>query len=392
MARTKRRRRGYSAGERGRNRVRVFPDPKTGLIQIEWREEGRRRSRSLGHRDWDRAKRQADEVAAGHAGALVPELVEAEPTPLTLETLFDIYGEEVTPTKGETTRKHDRVATKMFLAFFGRNRKPGTLSQRDWDRFIRGRRSGKVGPSGRPVSNRTIERDLRFLLGVFNWAAKSRDEEGTLLLESNPLRGLKLPKEKNPTRVLLTQAEYEVLLDVSLAVGWRFHVALVLAHETGHRIGAVRKLRWSDVDLGSGVIRWRGEHEKTGYEHRTPVTVEALSVLEEARRRNPGIGDIPVLPAPKDASKCASKSLVRDWWKKAEELAGLEPKRGRGWHSLRRKFASDLMNQPLKVLCELGGWKTAETVLQCYQRADEDRLRKALEDRSRACLRSEQRE
>ena len=24
------------------------------------------------------------------------------------------------------------------------------------------------------------------------------------------------------------------------------------------------------------------------------------------------------------------------------------------------KFASDLMDQPLKVLCELGGWKTAK--------------------------------
>ena len=68
-------------------------------------------------------------------------------------------------------------------------------------------------------------------------------------------------------------------------------------------------------------------------------------------------------------------------WKKAEKFAELEPKRGRGWHSLRRKFASDLMNQPLKVLCELGGWKTAQTVLQCYQRVDEGQLRKALEER-----------
>ena len=47
MARTKRVRRGYSAGEWGRNRVRVFPDPKTGLYQIEWRENGRRLTRSL---------------------------------------------------------------------------------------------------------------------------------------------------------------------------------------------------------------------------------------------------------------------------------------------------------------------------------------------------------
>ena len=42
MARTKRSRRSYGAGEWGRNRVRVFPDPKTGLYQIEWRENGRR--------------------------------------------------------------------------------------------------------------------------------------------------------------------------------------------------------------------------------------------------------------------------------------------------------------------------------------------------------------
>ena len=55
---------------------------------------------------------------------------------------------------------------------------------------------------------------------------------------------------------------------------------------------------------------------------------------------------------------------------KAHELAGLEPKLGRGWHWLRQKFASALMTQPLEVLCELGGWKTAQTVLQCYQRVD----------------------
>ena len=58
MARTKRSRRSYGAGEWGRNRVRVFPDAKTGLYQIEWRENGRRLTRSLGHRDWVRAKRQ----------------------------------------------------------------------------------------------------------------------------------------------------------------------------------------------------------------------------------------------------------------------------------------------------------------------------------------------
>ena len=135
-------------------------------------------------------------------------------------------------------------------------------------------------------------------------------------------------------------------------------------------------------------IRWRSEYEKTGYEHRTPVTAEALAALEEACRLSPGIGNTPLLPAPGDPSKSLSSARARTWWSKAQTLAGLEPKRGRGWHSLRRKFASDLVDQPLKVLCELGGWKMAHTVLQCYQRADENRLRKALEDRRSACSRS----
>ncbi|MDE0074688.1 MAG: site-specific integrase [Gammaproteobacteria bacterium] len=383
MARTKRSRRSYGAGEWGRNRVRIFPDPKTGNFQIEWRENGRRLTRSLGHRDWARAKRQADEFAAGFVGPDLNGKAEAEPEPLTLERLFDIYVDEVTPTKGWQSRCHDRAAMKMFLGFLGRNRDPATLSRRDWDRFIRARGTGAVGPSGKPVSDRTIEHDLKFLIAVLNWAAKSRDEHGKLLLDSNPLRGLRTPKEKNPTRVLLAQAEYEALLGVSADTDWRFRVALVLAHETGHRIGAIRQLRWSDIDMEMKTVRWRGEHDKSGYEHITPLTDEALAVLEEARRRNSGSGDTPVLPTSTDPSTCVSRWLVRDWWQKAETRAGLEPKRGRGWHSLRRKFASDLMNQPLKVLCELGGWQTAKTVLQCYQKADEAQLRKALAKRQR---------
>ncbi len=381
MARTKPIRRSYGAGEWGRNRVRVFPDPKTGLFQIEWRDNGRRLTRSLKHRDWRRAKRQADEFAAGYLGPEMHGKAEAEPEPLTLETLFDIYGEEVTPTKCEQARRHDRAATRMFLGCFGRDRKPATLSQRDWDRFIRERRAGRVGASGSPVSDRTIEYDLKFLIAVFNWAAKSRDEHGRLLLDSNPLKGLKTPTEKNPTRVVLSEEEYQALLEVSRPVDWRFRVALVVAHETGHRIGAIRQLRWSDIDLECGVVRWRAEHEKSGYEHRTPVTAEALAVLEEARQINPGNGDAPVLPAPWDPSTSFSRVRAYVWWNRAERLAGLKRMRGRGWHSLRRKFACDLMDLPLKVLCELGGWKEAQTVLRCYQQADEVQLRKALESR-----------
>ena len=236
MARTKRSRRSYGAGEWGRNRVRVFPDPKTGLFQVEWRENGRRHTRSLGHRDWTRAKTQADEFAAGFASPDLNGNAEAEPEPLTLGRLFEIYGEEVTPTKGRKSGQRDRAAMAMFLDFFGRDRRPETFSQRDWDRFIQARRVGKAGPAGKPVGNRTVEYALKFLMAVLNWAERSRDEQGRLLLDRNPLKGLTKPTEKNPARVVLTEDEYQAMLKASWQVGWRFRVALVLAHETGQHV------------------------------------------------------------------------------------------------------------------------------------------------------------
>ena len=103
MARTKRSRRSYGAGEWGRNRVRIFPDPKTGMFQIEWRENGRRLTRSLKHRDWRRAKRQADEFAAGFAGPEIGGAAEAKPEPLTLERLFSVkLGGGATPDCGSS--------------------------------------------------------------------------------------------------------------------------------------------------------------------------------------------------------------------------------------------------------------------------------------------------
>ncbi|MCY3611561.1 MAG: site-specific integrase [Gemmatimonadetes bacterium] len=383
MARTRRSRRSYGAGEWGRNRVRVFPDPKTGLFQVEWRENGRRRTRSLGHRNWTRAKKQADEFAAGFANPDLNGKAEAESEPLTLGTLFEIYGEEVTPSKDVRNQRHDRIAMAMFLDFLGPDRRPETLSQRDWDRFIRERRAGRIGPSGKPVGNRTLEWDLTFLMAVLNWAARSRDDQGRLLLDRNPLKGLKKPVEKNPTRVVLTEEEYQAMLGVSRKLDWRFHVALVLAHETGHRIGAIRNLMWSDIDLEGAMVRWRAKHEKTGYEHVTPLTDDAVAALEEAGRMNPKGCDGPVLPAPANPAECLGAWRALKWWYRAATLAGLEPKRGRGWHSLRRKFASDLMDQPLKVLCQLGGWKNPQTVLTCYQQANTRQLRTALDARRR---------
>ena len=119
----------------------------------------------------------------------------------------------------------------MFLQFFGRDRDPSTLSQRDWDRFIRERRAGRIGISGRPVSNRTIAWDLTFLMAVLNWAARSRDEEGKTPSRVQPAEGPQgaegaEPDPRGPPRKRSTRR----CSGCRRRLIWRFRVALVITH------------------------------------------------------------------------------------------------------------------------------------------------------------------
>ena len=41
------------------------------------------------------------------------------------------------------------------------------------------------------------------------------------------------------------------------------------------------------------------------------------------------------------------------------------------------------MDHPLKVVCQLGGWRDHDTLLNCYQRPDEGAMREALEARGK---------
>ena len=368
----------YKAGERGRNRVRAYEDNKSGMILLEFREDGKKRRVSTGHRDREQAKSQADE-AAGRLAKRKPA-VELERRPTTLQELFDIYEREVTPTKAKTTQGHDRLAQRLFLACWGASTRAQDLSIRHQDRFIRERTSGKL--ASQRVGSRTVERDLKWLHAVLNWGAVARADDGSRLLDRNPLRGVPLPKESSPNRPYMDDARYKAMLSVAVEVDWRFKGALVLAHETGHRIGAILRLRWSDVDLETRRVLWRKASDKVGFQHETPLTPSAVEALRGLREGAPGIGEAWVFPAPRNAAKHCSRYIARKWWLDAEDKAELEHVNGLGWHSLRRKFATELKTVPLRDLTHLGGWKTHRTVVECYQQPDEGTMRKALEERT----------
>ena len=366
----------YVAGEKGRNRVRVYEHPTTQRIFLEVKDHGLRKRVALGHRDREAAKRKADEVAASLGST--QSMMEAD---ITFGALIDNYLREVTPTKGEHKQKHDHRIAKMMVEVLGSARRVSQFTHRDAARFVAERKrrgDQRVGKArGRPIRNRLIGYDIMFLKAVFNWGVNAG------LLHNNPLRGFRTAREESTTRPILTAAEFESLLKTSESIDPIFRLCLIVTNETGHRIGAVRLLKWSDIDFDKAEIRWRGENDKRKFEHVTPLTPVAEQVLKDAQRVRGSIGDSLVFPSPTNAEEPVSHHLLRDWWQRGEVAAGLAREHLRGWHSLRRKFATEMKHAPLKDLCALGGWKDHQTILMCYQRADPVTMRTALANRMR---------
>jgi integrase len=66
---------------------------------------------------------------------------------------------------------------------------------------------------------------------------------------------------------------------------------VMLARYAGHRGHSIRHLRWSDIDLEVGTIRWRAGNDKIKYEHRNPMHTHLIAFLEVDRARTKAIGD-----------------------------------------------------------------------------------------------------
>ena len=224
---TKAKRWSYSAGIRGVNRVRAF-EGATALLFIEFRERGEsggklvRRRQSLGHRDRHLAEQQAENIAAslnsGPVGITTGDI--------TLGQLFDIYEGEVTPRKGAEKQAHDRRTARMFLGLYGRSRPAMTLNLRDWDRFIDLRRSGRIGHGDepKPVGNRQIEYDLKWLRGMLRWATQA-GFDGSPLLERNPLTGYPpfadIEFLDSQGKLVARIEDYECVVDAALEKAFR---------------------------------------------------------------------------------------------------------------------------------------------------------------------------
>jgi hypothetical protein len=124
------------------------------------------------------------------------------------------------------------------------------------------------------------------------WAMNERLPDGSWLLENNPLRGVKLPKEEDPRRPVATYDRFLKLREAAQI--WRprranarrdqwkaWGCSCWRKRQGTHR--AISGLRWSDIG-STREIRFRAEFDKQGG---SLVTSEAGRGLQASRSSSP---------------------------------------------------------------------------------------------------------
>jgi integrase len=226
-----------------------------------------------------------------------------------------------------------------------------------------------------------------WLKAVMTWATGWQDEHGRYLMRENPVRGYPLPTEPNVRRPVASQDRFEALRAVSDQVPmenrWRgrrdpqrsyLSEVLDVVNGTGRRISAICQLRYEDLRLEQkphGAIRWPAATDKQGKESTIPIRAEVRRALERVLAERPGLGAAYLFPAPESPERPITKDRARAWLRAAEKLAGLPHTEWSGFHAFRRKWATERKHLPTVDVAAAGGWIGTDTLIRCYQQADE---------------------
>ncbi|HEY5490399.1 MAG TPA: tyrosine-type recombinase/integrase [Gemmatimonadaceae bacterium] len=348
----------------------------------------------------DRA--EADKLGRAFLAELLSGKAAAMPERLTLELLWRRYRTECAAFLDNKlcSRKDDAAHARVLLAVLGEAVDVRTLSARDQAAYTTRRKAGGIvlsnGRSTGIVREASVWGDLVLLHAMLNWATTVRLHDGTRLLETNPLAGVRRAKEQNPRRPIATWERFEktriamqalrreaeatleatpesstAALEVSR---WtKMELALVLAEATGRRLGSIRQLRWEDINFERREIRWRAEADKKGKEWVVPMPAAHIDELSDFRTLL-GTSAGWIFAGERRVEMPMDRHLFDKWLTLAETRAKLPKLVGGLWHPYRRKWATERKHHAITDVAAAGGWKDTETLLTCYQQPDADTM------------------
>src|SRR5437667_429127 len=261
-------------------------------------------------RPWHQSKSGCWSLSLGVRGLKVR--VEQRKPGGTFQRVYRVAGRRMTyASLGTTDRQEARQLAIDFIRELENGKRVDHLTKNDVERYVAMRRTGHGWPDGRettPVRARTIRGEIKLLRQMIYWAMNERLPDGAWLLESNPLRGVKLPKEEDPRRPVATYDRFLKLREAAQDMAataprergrqrWkRWEMALVLAEATGARIGAISGLRWSDISFDPPEIKFKAEFDKRGRDRVVPIPEALAEELSGSQANFAAAGDGSLLP------------------------------------------------------------------------------------------------
>lgn len=280
----------------------------------------------------------------------------ASATKATVAELLERYaGTLENPATKSTTAQH----IEPLAAIFG-HRRAHCITCDDVLAWCEVQRQRGVGQS-------TVHRRVSILRAAYGWAVRAR------LLLSNPLVSLRIAKPKAQRIAPPSVKEARLLYD---AAAPHIQRVIVLGMATGARIGPSElfRLRWSDVDVETGVIRMPNAHKGAGEESRdVPIRDDVLELLRRWHEEDGQTGCAHVI-----AYKGRPVRSISNGWHNAMRRAGIT-RRIRPY-DLRHAFASLALvhGADIKCVAETMGHKNITMLLSVYQHTLFEQRRRAV--------------
>lgn len=174
----------------------------------------------------------------------------------------------------------------------------------------------------KPLRDATINREVSVLRHLLYWAV----DEG--YLAANPLTRLRLPHERRSPRPVATVDEERKLLAAAPS-----HLAamIVVALDTGMRLGEILHQRWEHVDLSRRLLRVSKSKTAQGEGREIPLTTRVFRLLEDRQRP-----DGPVFLYRNHPIATSTKTA----WRSTLKAAGIRHVR---FHDLRHTFNTRML-------------------------------------------------
>lgn len=365
-----------SLGAPGRT-VRVFVE--RGLVRVQWRESGRRRTESWPDSRDNRVRARA--FAEGVAGKLDARGRTWER--LTIHQLWTAYVTAEGPAWREATRINAANHWRLFSVMLGDTAQVEAVTPAVADELYARLRSrpARAGTAGeRPRSPTQAAATFHAVKRVFKWAAARQ------IITADPLAAWRPRLAKDDRRSAPDEyAPGEVRaivrqLDRRSSRQWRAWVAVTLCAALGRRQRAVLGLQWADVDLGARTVRWRSETDKLGREATIPLPRAAVHALRVAKvwgaRMAPGSRW--VLPAVQGrrGDRPWTYQAVHQALRLAEARAGVPHRPFRALHGFRRSVVTSIHEATgdLELAGEFIGDRDVRTLRRSYLKPRPARL------------------